>query len=64
LTHSARALALVAVLAVAVFSNSIQNGFAYDDQGIVVQNPIVTDSDAWAAVGAPYWAGEAGVGRL
>jgi tetratricopeptide (TPR) repeat protein len=64
LTRSALALALVAVLATAVFSNSLQNGFAYDDQGIVVQNPVVTDGDAWAAVGAPYWAGEAGVGRL
>ncbi len=64
MSHSARALALVAVLATAVFSNSLKNGFAYDDQGIVVQNPVVTDGDAWAALGEPYWAGEAGVGRL
>lgn len=64
MSHTARALALVAVLAAAVFSNSLKNGFAYDDQGIVVQNPVVTAGDAWAALGEPYWAGEAGVGRL
>jgi hypothetical protein len=55
---------LVAVLAAVVFANSLENGFAYDDQGIVVQNSVVTGGDAWAALGQPYWAGEAGVGRL
>ena len=64
MNSAARALALVAVVATAVFANSLQNGFAYDDQGIVVQNSVVTDGDAWAALGEPYWAGEAGVGRL
>lgn len=52
------------VAAVAVFANSLNNGFAYDDQGIIVQNPVVTDGDAVAALSQPYWAGEAGVGRL
>lgn len=59
-----RALALVALLAAAVFSNSLGNGFAYDDQGIIVQNPVVTDGEVGAALRAPYWEGEAGVGRL
>ncbi len=58
------ALAVVAATAVAVFFGSLDNGFAYDDQGIIVQNPVVTDGDVVAALGQPYWAGEAGVGRL
>ncbi len=58
------ALVWVAALSVAAYANSLGNLFAYDDQGIVVDNPVVTAGDAWAALSAPYWSGEAGIGRL
>lgn len=54
----------VAILAVAVYANSLGNGFAFDDAGIIVDNPTVTNGDPLVALTAPYWAGEAGVGRL
>lgn len=57
-------LAAVAILAAAVYANSLGNGFAFDDRGVIVDNPVVTSGDAVAALGAPYWAGEAGLGLL
>ncbi len=54
----------ILLLAVTVYANSLGNGFAYDDQAIIVENPLVTAGDPGAALTAPYWAGEAGVGRL
>lgn len=54
----------VALLAIAVYANSLGNGFAFDDGGIIVDNPVVTQGDPVAALGAPYWHGEAGAGRL
>lgn len=54
----------ILLLAVTVYANSVGNGFAYDDQAIIVENPLVTAGDPGAALTAPYWAGEAGVGRL
>lgn len=54
----------VALLAIAVYANSLGNGFAFDDGGVIVDNPVVTAGDPVAALAAPYWAGEAGVGRL
>jgi Flp pilus assembly protein TadD len=50
------ALLLVAIVAVAAFATSLGNGFAYDDDVIIVDNPRVT---APASIGtiftSPYW---------
>lgn len=48
--------AIVAVLAVAAYANSIANGFAYDDVWIIRENPRVHRlSDLRAVWLTPYW---------
>ena len=55
--HPLAADVLLVVLAVALaYANSLLNGFAYDDVGIIVRNPVVTGpgsaADIWMG---PYW---------
>jgi hypothetical protein len=50
-----RAAVLVALLAIAAYLNSFGNGFAYDDNGIVTQNPTVTSGDWRSALQSPWW---------
>ena len=50
----ARAGFLVLCLAMLVYANSLGNGFAYDDNAIILHNPIVTSGDWRAALASPY----------
>jgi hypothetical protein len=51
-----RALALIASLAIVASVASLANGFAYDDQWIIVTNNRVHSLDRWADwIGKSYW---------
>ncbi len=50
-----RARGMVLFVAVAAFLNSLGNGFAYDDNGIIVHNPVVTHAEWSRAFLGPYW---------
>jgi hypothetical protein len=50
-----RAGFLVLFLAVAAYANSLPNGFAYDDRGIITDNPVVTTGDFERAAMGPWW---------
>ena len=50
-----RAALWVVVLAGAAYANSIGNGFAYDDDVLIVMNPVVTEARWDEALGGPYW---------
>ncbi len=50
-----RAAALVVLLALSAYGNSLGNGFAFDDVLIIEDNPVVTESDIGAAMATPYW---------
>ncbi|MGD8872810.1 MAG: hypothetical protein PVJ80_14640 [Gemmatimonadota bacterium] len=50
-----RAIVLVVLVAVGAYANSVGNGFAYDDNHIVPNNPAVTNPTASRALLAPYW---------
>ncbi|MCH7562282.1 MAG: hypothetical protein IH968_00540 [Gemmatimonadetes bacterium] len=50
-----RAGALVVLLALSAYGNSLGNGFAFDDVLIIEDNPVVTETDIGAAVATPYW---------
>jgi Flp pilus assembly protein TadD len=52
--------ALVALLAVAAYANSLANDFAYDDYAIVLRNPQVREPDPVRILTAPYWPRRAG----
>ena len=45
----------VLFLAVAAYANAVPNGFAYDDQGIITNNPVVTGGDFRGAALGPWW---------
>jgi hypothetical protein len=52
---------LVAAVALAVYANALQNGFAFDDEGIVLHNDLVHGiNGAWRAFITPYWPNGAG----
>jgi tetratricopeptide (TPR) repeat protein len=52
---------LVALVALAVYANALQNGFAFDDEGIVLHNGLVHGIDGtWRAFLTPYWPNGAG----
>jgi len=55
---------LVAATAILVYLNSVSNGFAYDDLGIILENPAVRDLGnplrTWLT---PYWPGSDAVAR-
>lgn len=50
-----RARGLVLFVALAAFLNSLGNGFAYDDNAIIVQNPVVTHTEWKQALLGRYW---------
>ncbi len=50
-----RAALLVFVVAVGTFANSALNGFAYDDDAVIVGHPVVTEGRAVEALTSPYW---------
>lgn len=50
-----RAGFFVAFLALAAYVNSLPNGFAYDDEGILLNNPVVTTGDYHAAATGSWW---------
>ncbi len=55
-----RAALLVLMVAVGTFANSALNGFAYDDDAIIVQHRVVTDGRVVDALTSSYWPGSAG----
>lgn len=58
------AICLAASVAVLVFVNALANGFALDDGGVIVRNPLVTSpSGAWRAFALPYWPDSLGGGQ-
>ena len=47
---------LCALLAVVAYATSLGNGFAYDDQSIVVENAVVTGpASVGQILASPYW---------
>lgn len=49
------------MVAIAAYANALQNGFAFDDEGIVLHNTLVHQIDGvWRAFAAPYWPNGAG----
>ncbi len=50
-----RAAFLVVVVAVGAYANSLGNGFAYDDNHIVPDNPAVTEPTVDRVLWSPYW---------
>ena len=60
----ARAVLLLVLVATAAYGNSLGNGYAYDDNEIVLRNPAVTEGDFSAALGGPYWPQAADGGGL
>ncbi len=52
-----RLLLLVASLAAATYANAIGNTWAFDDDYIVVSNPVVTEARWGEALTGPYWGG-------
>ena len=50
-----RAALLVLIVALGTFANSAFNGFAYDDDAIVVRHPVVTEGRVIDALSSPYW---------
>jgi hypothetical protein len=55
LLTSARAGALVAAAALAVYANSLGNGFAFDDEWVIEGNPVVTEGRLAEVLETPYW---------
>ena len=52
-----RLLLLVGSLAAATYANAIGNTWAFDDDYIVVSNPVVTEARWGEALTGPYWGG-------
>lgn len=50
-----RAAFFVVLLALAAYANSLGNGFAYDDDGIITQNPVVSTGDGARALLGSWW---------
>lgn len=54
--RQAIALAIAAALAVACYANAPANGFALDDIGIIVENPVVRNGAGLGTIfTSPYW---------
>ena len=48
--------ALVALVAFVVFSNTLSHQFVYDDNSVIVENPLVHDITNWREiVTSPWW---------
>lgn len=52
---SFRAGFFVVFLALSAYANSLGNGFAYDDDGIITQNPVVQSGDWRGALTGSWW---------
>lgn len=52
-----RTALLVSLLAAGAYANSLGNGFAYDDEGVVSRNPLVTEGNWSESLSQPYWPG-------
>ena len=52
-----RARVLLLFVAVSVYANSLGNGFTFDDNWLIVENPVVTEGRVADAFTAPYWRG-------
>ncbi len=50
-----RGALLVALVAAASYANALGNGFAYDDNEIILRNPVVTTPEMSRALLGPYW---------
>ena len=51
----------IAAVAIICYANALQNGLAYDDQGIIPKHAIVTHTEPlWRAFAMPYWPSGAG----
>lgn len=60
-TMTQRATWAVALVAAAVFANSLANGFAYDDRVIIQENTAIHELETLpAALAKPYWPGDLG----
>ena len=59
-----RLLLLVASLAAATYANALGNTWAFDDDYIVVSNPVVTEPRWREALTGPYWGGPEAVPSL
>ena len=59
-----RAALLVLMVAVGAYANSAFNGFAYDDDAIILQHPVVTEGAVVEALTSPYWPDVSGGGGL
>jgi len=55
---------LVLIIAIGVFANPALNGFAYDDDAIIFQHPVVTEGVVVEALTSPYWRQVVGGGML
>ncbi len=51
----ARAALLVLIVALGTFANSLRNGFAYDDNTIILEHPVVTEGRVIDALTSSYW---------
>ena len=52
-----RARVLLLFVAISVYANSLGNGFTYDDNWFIVENPVVTEGRVVDASMAPSWPG-------
>ena len=52
-----RAALLILIAGGAVYANSLQNGFTFDDHAIVERNPVLQSSDFLQIWKTPYWPG-------
>lgn len=50
-----RGALLVALVAAACYANALGNDFAYDDNEIILHNPVVTTPELGQALLGPYW---------
>jgi hypothetical protein len=54
----------VALVAMAVYANALENGYVLDDRGVLMKNPLVTSvSGIWRAFANPYWPAALGGGQ-
>ncbi len=55
---------VVALVAMAVYANALENGYVLDDRGILLKNPLVSSvSGIWRAFANPYWPAALGGGQ-
>jgi hypothetical protein len=54
----------VALVAIAVYLNALENGFVLDDRAIILKNPLVAfPNGIWLAFAHPYWPAALGGGQ-